>query len=106
MKDNNIYTYDIAAIILAYLRDEIDEEDQRKLEEWLKKSESHQVLLSRIRDEKMQYEDIRKYCHTMLIAHGYWCDKRLLAREGNGCLRFIGLQLRSWLFWVCLLCCG
>ncbi|RHR80886.1 FecR family protein [Odoribacter sp. AF15-53] len=60
MKDNNIYTYDIAAIILAYLRDEIDEEDQRKLEEWLKKSESHQVLLSRIRDEKMQYEDIRK----------------------------------------------
>lgn len=60
MKDNNIYTYDIAAIILAYLRDEMDEEDQRKLEEWLKKSESHQVLLSRIRDEKMQYEDIRK----------------------------------------------
>lgn len=47
MKDNNIYTYDIAAIILAYLRDEMDEEDQRKLEEWLKKSESHQVLLSR-----------------------------------------------------------
>lgn len=60
MKDNNIYTYDIAAIILAYLRDEMDEENQRKLEEWLKKSESHQVLLARIRDEKMQYEDIRK----------------------------------------------
>ena len=60
MKDNNIYPYDIAAIILAYLRDEIDEEDQRKLEEWLKESESHRALLSRIRDEEMQYEDIRK----------------------------------------------
>lgn len=60
MKDNNTYPYDIAAIILAYLRDEIDEGDQQKLEVWLKESDSHEALLSRIRDEKMQYEDIRK----------------------------------------------
>ena len=52
--------YDIAAIILAYLRDEVDEEGQRKLKVWLEESDSHKTLFARIQDEKMQYEDIQK----------------------------------------------
>ena len=57
---NNTYLYDIAAIILAYLRDEVDEEGQRKLKVWLEESDSHKTLFARIQDEKMQYEDIQK----------------------------------------------
>ena len=61
MKNNsNTYLYDIAAIILAYLRDEVDEEGQRKLKVWLEESDSHKTLFARIQDEKMQYEDIQK----------------------------------------------
>ena len=61
MKNNsNTYLYDIAAIILAYLRNEIDEEGQQKLNAWLKESDSHEALFVRILDEKMQYEDIQK----------------------------------------------
>ena len=56
MKNNsNTYLYDIAAIILAYLRNEIDEEGQQKLNAWLKESDSHEALFVRILDEKMQY---------------------------------------------------
>lgn len=58
--DKNTYPYDIAAIILAYLRDEIDEEGQRRLDSWLDESASHKVLFVRIQDEGMQYKDIRK----------------------------------------------
>ena len=57
---NNTYLDDIAAIILAYLRDEVDEEGQRKLKVWLEESDSHKTLFARIQDEKMQYEDIQK----------------------------------------------
>ena len=57
---NDTYLYDIAAIILAYLRDEVDEEGQRKLKVWLEESDSHKTLFARIQDEKMQYEDIQK----------------------------------------------
>lgn len=57
---NNTYLYDIAAIILAYLRDEVDEEGQRKLNVWLEESDSHKALFARIQDEKMQYGDIQK----------------------------------------------
>ena len=57
---NNTYLYDIAAIILAYLRDEVDEEGQRKLKVWLEESDSHKTLFARIQDEAMQYEDIQK----------------------------------------------
>ena len=57
---NNTYLYDIAAIILAYLRDEVDEEGLRELNVWLEESDSHKVLFARIQDEKMQYEDIQK----------------------------------------------
>ena len=57
---NNTYLYDIAAIILAYLRDEVDEEGQRKLKVWLEESDSHKTLFARIQDERMQYEDIQK----------------------------------------------
>ena len=57
---NNTYLYDIAAIILAYLRDEVDEEGQRKLKVWLEEADSHKTLFARIQDEKMQYEDIQK----------------------------------------------
>ena len=61
MKNNsNTYLYDIAAIILAYLRNEIDEEGQQKLNAWLKESDSHEALFVRILDEEMQYEDIQK----------------------------------------------
>lgn len=60
MYENNTYLYDIAAIILAYLRDEVDEEGQRKLKVWLEESDSHKTLFARIQDEKMQYEDIQK----------------------------------------------
>ena len=52
MKNNsNTYLYDIAAIILAYLRNEIDEEGQQKLNAWLKESDSHEALFVRILDE-------------------------------------------------------
>lgn len=57
---NNTYLYDIAAIILAYLRDEVDEEGLRKLNVWLEESDSHKALFARIQDEKMQYGDIQK----------------------------------------------
>lgn len=57
---NNTYLYDIAAIILAYLRDEVDEEGLRELNVWLEESDSHKALFARIQDEKMQYEDIKK----------------------------------------------
>jgi len=61
MKNNsNTYLYDIAAIILAYLRDEVDEEGLRELNVWLEESDSHKALFARIQDEKMQYEDIQK----------------------------------------------
>ena len=59
-KYNNIYPYDIAAVILAYLRGEIGEDDQRKLEVWLDESDSHKVLFTRILREEMQYRDIQK----------------------------------------------
>ena len=57
---NNTYLYDIAAIILAYLRDEVDDEGLRELNVWLEESDSHKALFARIQDEKMQYEDIQK----------------------------------------------
>ena len=57
---NNTYLYDIVAIILAYLRDEVDEEGLRELNVWLEESDSHKALFARIQDEKMQYEDIQK----------------------------------------------
>ena len=56
----NTYPYDIAAIILAYLRSEIDENGQQKLDVWLEEADSHKALFARIQDEKMQYEDIQK----------------------------------------------
>ena len=72
MKNNsNTYLYDIAAIILAYLRNEIDEEGQQKLNAWLKESDSHEALFVRILDEKMQYEDIQKIlspCQVIRVA--------------------------------------
>ena len=42
------------------MRDEVDEEGQRKLKVWLEESDSHKTLFARIQDEKMQYEDIQK----------------------------------------------
>ena len=57
---NNTYLYDIAAIILAYLRDEVDEEGLCRLNVWLEESDSHKALFARIQDEKMQYGDIQK----------------------------------------------
>ena len=59
-KYNNIYPYDIAAVILAYLRGEIGEADERKVEVWLDESDSHKVLFTRILREEMQYRDIQK----------------------------------------------
>ena len=56
----NTYPYDIVAIILAYLRNEIDEKGQQKLDAWLEEADSHKALFARIQDEKMQYEDIQK----------------------------------------------
>ena len=56
----NTYPYDIAAIILAYLRNEIDEKGQQKLDAWLEEADSHKALFARIQDEGMQYEDIQK----------------------------------------------
>ncbi len=57
---NNTYPYDIAAIILACLRDEIDEEGQRKLDAWLEESDSHKALFARIQNEGIRYKDIQK----------------------------------------------
>lgn len=58
--DEKTYEYDIAALILAYLRDEIDDEGQKKLDIWLSESASHKVLFDRVQDENMQMGDIRK----------------------------------------------
>ena len=44
----NTYPYDIAAIILAYLRNEIDEKGQQKLDAWLEEADSHKALFARI----------------------------------------------------------
>ena len=63
----NTYPYDIAAIILAYLRSEIDENGQQKLDVWLEEADSHKALFARIQDEKMQYEDIQKILSSYQI---------------------------------------
>ena len=60
----NTYPYDIAAIILAYLRDEVDEEGLCRLNVWLEESDSHKALFARIQDEGMQYEDIQKIAYV------------------------------------------
>ena len=60
----NTYPYDIAAIILAYLRNEIDEKGQQKLDAWLEEADSHKALFARIQDEGMQYEDIQKIAYV------------------------------------------
>lgn len=57
-REKNTYPYDVAAIILSYLRGDIREEDRDKLEAWLQASDSHRVLFARICDEKLQYEDV------------------------------------------------
>lgn len=57
---SNIYQYDIAALILAYLRNEIDDEGRSKLEAWLDESDSHKVLFARVQNEELQIKDIRK----------------------------------------------
>lgn len=54
------YQYEIATLILAYLRNEIDAEGRKKLDSWLNESASHGVLLARVQDEELQMEDIRK----------------------------------------------
>ena len=54
------YQYEIAALILAYLRNEIDNEGRKKLDSWLNESASHEVLLARVQNEELQMEDIRK----------------------------------------------
>lgn len=59
-KKEETYQYEIAALILAYLRNEIDVEGRKKLDSWLNESASHEVLLARIQDEELQMEDIRK----------------------------------------------
>lgn len=59
-KKEEIYQYEIAALILAYLRNEIDDEGRKKLDSWLNESASHKVLLARVQDEELQMEDIRK----------------------------------------------
>lgn len=59
-RENRTYQYDIAAIIVSYLRNEINEADQRKLDAWVASSVRHKELFSRICDETMQLEEIRK----------------------------------------------
>lgn len=59
-KKEETYQYEIAALILAYLRNEIDDEGRKKLDSWLNESASHEVLLARVQDEELQMEDIRK----------------------------------------------
>ncbi len=59
-KKEETYQYEIAALILAYLRNEIDVEGRKKLDSWLNESASHEVLLARVQDEELQMEDIRK----------------------------------------------
>lgn len=59
-RENCTYQYDMAAIIVSYLRNEISEADQRKLDVWLASSEGHKDLFSRICNETMQLEEIRK----------------------------------------------
>ena len=58
--EEETYQYEIAALILAYSRNEIDNEGRKKLDSWLNESASHEVLLARVQDEELQMEDIRK----------------------------------------------
>ena len=59
-KNEETYQYRIAALILAYLRNEIDDEGRKKLDIWLSESASHKVLFDRVQDENLQMEDIHK----------------------------------------------
>lgn len=59
-KNEETYQYCIAALILSYLRDEIDDEGRKKLDAWLSESASHKVLFDRMQDENLQMEDIHK----------------------------------------------
>jgi len=85
--DNTTYLYDIAATILAYLRDEIDEEGQQKLDVWLEESDSHKALFVRIQNEKMQYEDIQKI--LSYDAGGAWRVVKQKAARRKGRKRLI-----------------
>lgn len=66
----NTYPYDIAAIILAYLRNEIDEKGQQKLDAWLEEADSHEALFARFRMKRCNMKTFRKYCLMMLAEHG------------------------------------
>ena len=79
----NTYPYDIAAIILAYLRSEIDENGQQKLDVWLEEADSHKALFARIQDEKMQYEDIQKI--LSYDAGGAWQVVKAFDEDVSNC---------------------
>ena len=59
----NTIPYDIAAIILAYLRSEIDENGQQKLDVWLEEADSHMV----------SYVQMRQWPLSLLDSSGLPC---------------------------------
>ena len=52
---------DIHELILAYLRDDISEEEMSHLREWLAESERHQRLLEELRDKDTLQREIGEY---------------------------------------------
>lgn len=87
-KKEETYQYEIAALILAYLRDEIDEKGREKLALWLNDSASHGELLARVRDEELQMQDICKI--LSYDVNKAWSDvTRKAARRRGRKLRMI-----------------
>lgn len=54
-------TKDIHELILAYLQDDISEEEMSRLREWLAESERHQRLLEELRDKDTLQREIGEY---------------------------------------------
>lgn len=52
--------YEIAGLILAYLREDLEEENRRQLEIWLNESETNRKLFEQLTNENLQNREVKK----------------------------------------------
>lgn len=59
-------TREIRNLIIAYLRDEISEDELHRLQDWIKAGKNHKLLFEELFDEEKRQKDIREYAsfHT------------------------------------------
>lgn len=58
--------HEIRNLIIAYLKDEISEDELNRLQNWIKAGENHRLLFEALLDEEKRQRDIREYAsfHT------------------------------------------